>query len=81
MVTVLRPDVHMTAPWVAKCGFICAGLLGGILLCFIVASIEYFTLNILMRQSTKHGAITYQGLVRFAHSFTRKLACISCGWL
>ena len=42
-----------------------AGILGGLCLCIVVASVEYFTLNIIARQSTIHGSITYQGLVRF----------------
>jgi hypothetical protein len=45
--------------------YIFAGLLGGVLICLIVAVVELFTLNLLMRQTTKHRAMTYQGLVRF----------------
>jgi hypothetical protein len=41
-----------------------AGLLGGVLICLIIAAVELFTLRVLMRQSTKHRSITYQGLVR-----------------
>eukprot|EP00892_Ulva_mutabilis_P010552 jgi/Ulvmu1/786/UM010_0160.1 len=41
-----------------------SGLLGGVCICFMVACIEYITLNILMRQTTLHGAFTYQGLVK-----------------
>lgn len=52
-----------------------AGILGGLCLCIVVASIEYFTLNIIARQSTIHGSITYQGLVRFPHN-TYPYSCI-----
>ena len=37
----------------------------------MVACIEYLTLNILMRQTTLHGAFTYQGLVCSAYTRTR----------
>ena len=42
-----------------------SGLFGGTAMCILVALIELLTLYILMRQSTKHRAMTYQGLVRF----------------
>lgn len=43
-----------------------SGLLGGLILCLSVAFMELFTLKVLMRQSQKHKAVSYQSLVRSA---------------
>ena len=57
--------------------FVAAGLVGGVLLCALIAALELATLNILVHKAAKCEAPTYQALVRPSFTLLKPWAAMN----